>query len=122
MEDDKFDVYISAYTRLIKLDVHADIDVVIRQADDTIRLVSGNPYLLDHVASTNPLSNDTWQTFTVTFAMPAYTVVAETDYLEIDIFAHAVTNVSGEAVSLDFRLDDPTLAIADQMGAREVVP
>ena len=122
MEDDKFDVYISAYTRLIKLDVHADIDVVIRQADDTIRLVSGNPYLLDHVASTNPLSNDTWQTFTVTFAMPAYTVVAETDYLEIDIFAHAVTNVSGEVVSVEFRLDDPTLAIADQMGAREVIP
>ena len=49
-------------------------------------------------------------------------MVDPTGYLEIDIFAHAVTNMSGESVSVDFRIDDPTLAIANQMKAREVVP
>lgn len=115
-------VFISAYTRRVQMDVHADIDVVIRQADGSIRLVGGNPYIVSHVAPTTPITTDTWQTQTITFAFPAYTVVLPTDYLEIDLFADVITNISTETVSLEFRIDDPSLAVADQMKVNEIVP
>ena len=85
------------------------------RADGTIRTT-----LLTDVANTPNITSTSWQTHTITFAMPAYTVVDQTDYLEIDLFAEATLNLSGEAVSVDFRIDDPTLdPLADQMRAKE---
>jgi len=57
-----------------------------------------------------------------TFSFPAYTVVDQTDYLEIDLFAESTTNDSEENVSVDFRIDDLSLTVADQIRARETVP
>jgi len=68
------------------------------------------------------ITTDTWTTFTVTYAFPGYTVVDPTDYLEIDLFADATSNLSGEAVAVDFRIDDLALPNADQMKILEVVP
>ena len=116
-EDKKIRVDIAAYTRLVSMDVHADIDVLIRQSDGTIRET-----LLTDVADTTAITSDLWQTQTITFAFPAYTVVDDTDYLEIDLFADSTTNDSAEPVSLEFRIDDPSLPIADQMRAKEIVP
>ena len=108
---------ISGYTRLVKVDVHADIDIIIRRSDGTIRTT-----LATHVADSGQITSDAWQTSTVNFAFPGYTVVDQTDYLEIDLYADIISNSSAESVSVDFRIDDPTLGIADQMSAREVVP
>ena len=92
--------------------------MIIRKADGTIRTT-----LLTDVANTANITSTDWQTFTVTFAMPQYTVVDQTDYLEIDLFADATLNLSGESVSVEFRIDDPTLApLVDQMRAKEIVP
>ena len=115
MEDTDIDVFIAAYTRLVQMDVHGDIDVVIRQADGTIRAT-----LATDVAESANITADTWQTFTATYTFPGYTVVDQTDYLEIDLFAEATANISEEIVSVDFRIDDPSLAVADQMKVREV--
>ncbi len=41
-------------------------------------------------------------------------MVDSTDYLEIDLFAEATSNSSEESVSVDFRIDDPNLALAEQ--------
>lgn len=102
-------VFIAAYTRLVRMDVHADIDVLVLQADGTIRAT-----LDTDVANTGNVTDTDWQTFIATFPFAEYTVVDNTDYLEIDLFAHATTNLSGENVTVDFRIDDPTLPLADQ--------
>ena len=60
----------------------------------------------------------TWQTLTATYAFPGYTVVDQTDYLEIDLFAEATSNASEGSLSVDFRIDDPTLPVTDQTRVR----
>ena len=117
MGDNKVDVWIAGFTKLIDIDVVANIDVIIRKADDTIRST-----LLTNVADTALLTSSEWQTQDITFAFPGYTVVDSTDYLEIAIYAEASSNNSGETVSIDFRVDDPALAVADQMKLVEAVP
>jgi hypothetical protein len=102
-------VFIAAYTRLVRMDVHADIDVLVRQADGAIRAT-----LDTDVADSSNVTGTDWQTFTATFPFAEYTVVDNTDYLEIDLFANATANLSGEDVTVDFRIDDPTLPLADQ--------
>ena len=111
------DVFIAAYTRLIRIDVHADMDVLIRSGDGTVRAA-----LATNVANSANVASTTWQSFTATYAFPGYTVVDQTDYLEIDLLAHATYNTSGESVSVDFRIDDPTLPEADQTRVRVDVP
>ena len=44
------------------------------------------------------------------------------DYLKIDLYAEATSNNSGETVSVDFRIDDPALPVADQMRSAEFAP
>ncbi|MCI0902547.1 MAG: hypothetical protein J4N75_03520 [Chloroflexi bacterium] len=122
MSNTGVEVWITGYTRSINLDVVTNVDIIVRKADNTIRLVGGNPYILSAVAPTTNIDTDTWQTQTITFAFPGYTVVDPTDYLEIDIYAEATSNLSGETISVDFRIDDPALATADQMRVVEVVP
>ncbi len=100
---------------LIDIDVAANIDVIVHKADDTIRTT-----LLTNVVDTAQITGSSWQTSTITFAFPGYTVVDATDYLEIDLYAEATSNNSGEAVSVDFRIDDPALPVADQMRLAEV--
>ena len=115
VQSNAIDVWIAGYTRLVRMDVHADIDVLIRDASDNVTTT-----LDSHVAITGNVTDTNWQTFTITYAFPGYTVVDPTDYLEIDLFADATLNISEETASLDFRIDDPTLAVTDQMGARQV--
>ena len=122
MSNTGVEVWITGYTRSINLDVVTNVDIIVRKADNTIRLVGGNPYILSAVAPTTNIDTDTWQTQTITFAFPGYTVVDPTDYLEIDIYVEATSNLSGETISVDFRIDDPALATADQMRVVEVVP
>ena len=93
----------------VNLTVHADMDVLVRQADGGIRST-----LATNVANSSNITGTAWTTFTATYAFPGYTVLFDTDYLEIDLFADATTNASGESVSVDFRIDDSSLAVGDQ--------
>ena len=110
MEDATTDIYIAGYTRLVQMDVHADLDLLIRQADGTIRAT-----LATNAANTSNITSTDWQTFTATLAFSAYTTVENTDYLEIDLFAESTLNNSSESFLVEFRIDDPNLAQADQM-------
>jgi len=109
LEDAALNVSVAGYTRLVRMDVHADIDIVVRDAADAVRAT-----LATDVANSANITSTSWQTFTATYSFSEYTVVDATDYLEIDLFADASTNNSGESVSVDFRLDDNTLPTADQ--------
>ena len=117
LEDTGIDVSIAAYTRLVQMDAHADINVLIRQADGAVRAT-----LATNAANSGNITGTDWQTYTATFAFAGYTVVDQTDYLEIDLFAEATSNASEETLSVDFRFDDPTLTTLDQTRFLEIVP
>ena len=102
-------VSVAGYTRLVRMDVHADIDILIRDAAGAVLAT-----LATDVANSSNITSSSWQTLTAAYSLSEYTVVNSTDYLEIDLFADAAVNLSGESVSVDFRLDDNTLAATDQ--------
>jgi len=110
MEDLGTDISIAGYTRLVRLDVHADLDLLIRQADGAVRAT-----LYTDSANTGNIIGTEWQTYTATLPFSAYTTVDNTDYLEIDFFVESTLNDSQESVSVEFRIDDPGLDQADQM-------
>jgi len=85
---------------------HADIDVLIRQSDGTIRTTPAT-----NVANSGALT-ETATTLSGTFSWSAYTVVDQTDYLEMDYYVDVTTAQSG--VTAYLRIDDNTLAPADQ--------
>jgi dipeptidyl aminopeptidase/acylaminoacyl peptidase len=116
-QDADLDISIAAYTRLTPADIHADIDILIRKADGTVRGI-----IAENVADTRSIPDSTWQTVSAVYYFPGYTVVDDTDYLEIDLFAEATRNVTSTAMALSFRIDDSSLAVADQSRIREDVP
>ena len=124
MEASDASVYIGAYTRFVQTDVHVDMDVLIRKADGTIRLIPPllNPYIAQDVANSGNITSKDWQNFSGTYAFPGYTVVDQTDYLEIDLFAEATSNTSEESLTIDFRIDDPAFPIVSQTRVLEVLP
>ena len=109
MENASVNVSVAGYTRLVRMDAHADIDILIRDEDGAVRTT-----LATDVAESSNITSDSWETVTATYSISEYTVVEATDYLEIDLYAEATLNNSGESVSVDFRLDDSTLDAADQ--------
>jgi len=92
---------------------HADMDVLIRQSDDTIRTT-----LATNVANSGALS-DTATTLSGTYSWSAYSVVDRTDYLEIDYYVDVTTAQSG--VTAYLRIDDNTLATSDQTRATNIL-
>lgn len=85
---------------------HADVNFLIRQSDGAIRST-----IATNVAVSGDLTS-TPTTLSGTYAWAAYTVVDQTDYLEIDYYV----NVTAAAVGMYayLRIDDTTLAISDQ--------
>ncbi|MEM3788477.1 MAG: hypothetical protein QXN95_01225 [Candidatus Bathyarchaeia archaeon] len=86
---------------------HYDVNVLIRKADGTVRTT-----IATDVASSGSLTTS-WATANGTYSFPEYTVVDETDYLEIDFYVHQTS----KKVTFYLRIDDQTLAIADQTRA-----
>jgi hypothetical protein len=84
---------------------HCDIDVLIRKSDGTIRSV-----IATNVANSGNLTS-TATTLSGTYSWGAYTVVDQTDYLEIDYYVDVTTTGSLDA---HLRIDDSSLATGDQ--------
>ena len=85
---------------------HADVNVCIRRSDGAIRQMSAS-----NVANSESLSAAV-QTLSAAYDWPSYTVVDETDYLEID-YCVDISSASPEAIAC-FRIDDATSVTADQ--------
>ncbi len=85
---------------------HVDIDIVILQSDGAIRAtIATNSANSGSVPSTPATLSGSYLTAT-------YSVVNQTDYLEIDYYVEVTTATSG--VSAYVKIDDSTLPAADQ--------
>jgi hypothetical protein len=92
---------------------HVDVDVLVRKSDGTIRTT-----LASGVADSADLTS-TPTTLSGTYAMAAYSVVDQTDYLEIDYYVDVTSATSGFLAYL--RIDDNALPIADQTKVANVM-
>jgi len=105
-------IYYRAISSSTAVEAHADVDVLIRQASGSIRTTIGT-----NVANSGAITT-TESTLSGTYAWIAYTVVDQTDYLEIDYFIDVTKSSPSKNVSL--RIDDGSLAVADQTRATNI--
>jgi hypothetical protein len=85
---------------------HCNVDVLIRKSDNTVRTI-----IATNAAGSVDLTT-TPSTITGAYSFPGYTVVDQTDYLEIDYYVQVTTAASG--VNAYLRIDDPVLGPLDQ--------
>jgi len=105
-------IYYRAYKGHTQIAAHGDVDIIVRMANGTIRST-----IATHVANSSALTN-TYSTVSGTYSWASYTVIAQTDYLEIDYYIEVTAIKSGNSVYL--RIDDNTLATADQTRATNI--
>jgi len=85
---------------------HCDVDIVIRKSDGNIRTS-----IATDVA--NSVSLDTsWSTVSSTYSWSHYVIADETDFLEVDYYAHVTNGQANKHVYL--RTDDSSLPVDDQ--------
>ena len=103
------DVSITTYTvyQGAPADIHADMDVVIRTATGDVRATLGSD-----IATTTDIAEIGWVILTGTFTPAEYTRVDETDYLEIDLYAHITGNESNSTI-LKYMLNDKTVPLSN---------
>lgn len=93
-------------------DVNFDIDIIIRQADGTVRAT------IDTDAADAYLTKDeceVWVTKSATYDFPGYTVVDDSDYLEIVYYGECDQQGPQDGPGyLQIMIDDNTLPLADQ--------
>lgn len=87
---------------------HGDIDILIRKSDNTIRTT-----IATNVANSPAITLvNTWETLTGTYDWPGYTVVDQTDYLEVAYYVEVTTPQASKHVRL--LVDDASLPLTDQ--------
>jgi hypothetical protein len=89
-----------------------DSDILIRKSDNTVRTT-----IATAVAGSGALTTSA-TTLSGTYSWSAYTVVSQTDYLEIDYYADVTS--SDQAMNAYLRIDDNTLAPAYQTSATNI--
>jgi len=87
--------------------VYGVIDILIRKSDGAVRTTIGSK-----VAQPSSSFGTSYATYSGTYSFAAYTVVAQTDYLEIDYYAHVTVKGTGKSAYLD--IDDNSLSPSDQ--------
>lgn len=96
------------------IESHCDLDILVRMSNGTIRST-----IATDVGNSGTLTATTsWVTLSGTYSWPAYTVVDQTDYLEIDYYREVTVVKATYFVNL--RIDDNTLAVADQTRATNI--
>lgn len=93
-------------------DANFDIDILIRQANGSIRTTIATDEADAYLTKWDP--EDTWLTRSGTYDFPGYTVVDPTDYLEVVFYAQTDRSGPGDPGYLQLRIDDDTLADEDQ--------
>ena len=105
-------IYYRAYNGHNNIVSHGDADILIRMTNGTVRST-----VATHVADSGTLTT-TYSTVSGTYSWTSYTVVDQTDYLEIDYYIEVTTVKATYFVYL--RIDDNTLAITDQTRASNI--
>ena len=99
-------IYYRAYKSHTNLGATADVDILVRMSNGTVRST-----IATQVAVSGALTTS-WSTLSGSYSWTAYTVVAQTDYLEIDRYINVTTAKASQFVYS--RIDDNTLPVADQ--------
>jgi len=99
-------VYYRAYKTGPLTVAHCDVDVLVRKADGTVRT------LIATDVANSPNLGTSWSTVSATYSWSDYMVVDETDFLEVDYYAHVTTSQSNRRVYL--RVDDSSLPAPSQ--------
>ncbi|MFH1651605.1 MAG: hypothetical protein ABID87_05850 [Chloroflexota bacterium] len=89
--------------------VYLSIDILVRQADGSLRqTIATNQAIADITVP------ETWETLPATYDFPGYTVVDDTDYLEIVYYGSANVSPPSNPAYIQLRVDDGSLPAADQ--------
>jgi hypothetical protein len=87
------------------------IDILIRKSDGTIRETIDTDVARGNIRT----DNGVWQTASVDYDFLGYTVVDDTDYLEIAYYGESRGDgPRNSGAYIQIIIDDPTLAEADQ--------
>jgi hypothetical protein len=105
-------IYYRAYKGHVNVEAHGNVDILVRMSNGTIRST-----IATNVANSSALTRS-WSTLSGTYSWAAYTVIDQTDYLEIDYYIEVTQIKAGYFVYL--RIDDNTLAITDQTTANNI--
>jgi len=105
-------IYYRAYKGHTLVSAHGDVDILIRMANGTVRTT-----IATNVANSSALTTS-YSTVSGTYSWGTYTVVNQTDYLEIDYYIEVTAVKAGNFVYL--RIDDNTLPTADQTRATNI--
>jgi hypothetical protein len=105
-------IYYRAYKGHVNVEAHGDVDVLVRMSNGTIRST-----IATNVANSGALTTS-WSTVSGTYSWAAYTVIDQTDYLEIDYYIEVTQIKAGYLVYL--RIDDNTLAVTAQTRANNI--
>jgi hypothetical protein len=98
--------YYRAQKTLSFITAHCDVDIMIRTSAGAVRST-----IATDVAGSEELSTS-WSTLSGTYSWTNYSVVDQTDYLEIDFYMHVTAKKNNEYVQL--RIDDNMIAATDQ--------
>jgi archaellum component FlaF (FlaF/FlaG flagellin family) len=88
-----------------------NIDIIVRQADGSIRTVIAERVAAGWVAQGE---GGAWMTFSGTYNFSGYTVVDENDYLEIDFYGLSLQGPNAPSGNMQISIDDDTLDISEQ--------
>jgi flagellar protein FlaH len=92
---------------------HADVDILIRKSDGTVRhTIATNAAISANLTATP-------QTLSGTYSWQAYAVMDETDYLEMDYYLD-VTTADPDATAY-LRIGDNTLSLVDQTRTTNII-
>ena len=106
-------IYYRVWDSTKKIVAHANIDVLARMSNGTIRTS-----IATMVANSSDLTSTGWSTLTGTYLWSVYTVTDQTDYLEIDYYVDVVSPATSNSVYL--RIDDNSLAAMQQTSAKNI--
>jgi len=106
-------IYYRAYKGHQNIAAHGDVDILVRISNGTIRST-----IASNVANSGAITNS-YSTVSGTYSWAAYTVVDQTDYLEIDYYIEVTEVKSGYFVYL--RIDDNALPLADQTRTSNII-
>jgi len=94
------------------IEAHCDVNIQIRMSNGTVRQT-----IATDVANSGAITLS-YSTLSGTYSWADYTVVDETDYLEVDYYIEVTSKRNNEYVNL--RVDDSTLAEANQTRVADI--
>jgi hypothetical protein len=96
---------------LTDTDISFNIDILVRQADGTLRETLATGVAAAELSITD---KGTWVTLTGIYSFPGYSVIYDNDYLEIVFYGQTAAAPEGAPGTLQISIDNRSLPVSDQ--------